>query len=75
MKFSQFSVGQYVSFDKTFSLTDYEKFRDFSADSNPLHWNRDFALASGSAQPILPLGLATSPFSAIAGMAFPGCHP
>lgn len=72
MKFSQFSVGQYVSFDKTFSLTDYEKFRDFSADSNPLHWNRDFALASGSAQPILPLGLATSPFSAIAGMAFPG---
>lgn len=72
MKFSQFAVGQYVAFTRAFSSEDYEKFRAVSADNNPLHWDVDYAREAGFSQPILPLGLSISPFSAIAGKALPG---
>ncbi|NTG16466.1 SDR family NAD(P)-dependent oxidoreductase [Agrobacterium rhizogenes] len=72
MRFSQFELGQYVSLKRVFSSRDYESFKDLSWDSNPLHWNAAFSNSSEFSQPIVPLALAVSPFSAIAGLSFPG---
>lgn len=72
MNFSDFRAGQYVSFERSFGDGDFERFRVFSWDANPLHADHDYARASEIGERIVPLALAVSPFSAIAGMAVPG---
>ena len=71
-KFSDFSVGDLIYFNKTFKNNDYKKFAEISEDFNPLHHNNKYALKYGDGHNIVPLHLIISPISRIAGMNFPG---
>ncbi len=71
-KFEDFSIGDYTTFDKIWDLTIFEKFRSISGDNNPLHHDKVYASKTSFGQPIVPLHLAISPLSAIAGMMIPG---
>ena len=71
-KFSDFSVGDLIFFNKTFKNNDYKKFAEISKDFNPLHHNNKYALKYGDGHNIVPLHLIISPISRIAGMNFPG---
>lgn len=72
MMFSDFRLGQVVTFKRVFDQTDFDAFRALSGDANLLHAEGAFAEASEFGGPIVPLALAVAPFSAIAGMALPG---
>ena len=72
MNFDDFSVGDYTYFEKSFTFEDYKKFELLSGDSNPLHSNEDYAKLTKYSKNIIPLHLTISPFTAIAGMCFPG---
>lgn len=72
MNFSDFSLGQYVSFVRRFDHEDYGRFLALSEDANPLHSDESYARGSEYGERIVPLAMAVSPFSAIAGMALPG---
>lgn len=67
-----FKVNDTYSFCRTYSLQDFEAFSQLSGDENPLHHDEVYAAQTSFAQPIVPLHLAASPLSAIAGMVFPG---
>lgn len=71
-KFEQFTVGDAISFDKTFWPKDFEKFAELSGDLNPLHHDPDYAAMYANNQLIVPLHLIIGPLSRIAGMNFPG---
>lgn len=72
MRFEEFQVGDYVTFEKSFESAHFERFKELSGDNNALHWNEQVGAASEFSQTIVPLALAVSPFSAVAGMALPG---
>jgi 3-oxoacyl-[acyl-carrier protein] reductase len=72
MRFSDFNVGDYLSFERTFAKEDFENFAALSGDYNPLHVNDGYAANSGFKQKIVPLHISMAPFSMIAGMYFPG---
>lgn len=71
-KFHSLSIGNYITFDKTFRKKDYEKFFELSGDANLLHSDSDYAQNTEFGQTIVPLHLLISPFSAIVGMGLPG---
>jgi short-subunit dehydrogenase/acyl dehydratase len=70
--FSDFAVGDTIWFERVFELDAFEPFAELSGDRNPLHNNPEYARTTSFGAPILPVHLAASPLSAIAGMAFPG---
>lgn len=72
MKIEDFHVGDFVTFSKSFSNSDFSSFAALSGDLNPLHHDADYAGASDFKRTIVPMYLAASPFSAIAGMMIPG---
>lgn len=67
-----FNVGDLFVLTKKFSIEDYGDFYKISMDANPLHHKKDYGKKSEFAQIIVPLHLAISPFSFIAGMVIPG---
>ncbi len=72
MRFDDFKVGDFVSFETSFSQDDFGAFAKLSGDRNPLHGDADYASRSEFGRPIVPLHLVTAPLSRIAGMIFPG---
>lgn len=72
INFDDFSVGDYTYFEKSFNVEDFRIFEILSGDSNPLHSDEDYAKLTKYGKKILPVHLTISPFSAIAGMCFPG---
>ena len=66
------SVGDYCVLKRTFSKKDFNEFRKLSGDSNPLHHDRAYAEKTSFGSCIVPLFLAASQFSAIAGEYLPG---
>lgn len=72
LRFSEFSVGQVISFPRVFSEGDYPPFLELSDDTNPLHWDEGFSSESHYGKPIVPLHMLIAPFSRIAGVHFPG---
>jgi short-subunit dehydrogenase/acyl carrier protein/acyl dehydratase len=72
MHFSDFNVGDYVSFKKTFRHQDFDKFSSLSGDNNLLHHDKKYSSSTVFKKPIVPVHLAIAPLSMIAGMIFPG---
>lgn len=68
----QFSVGDWVVFDRVFTPKDFEAFSLLSGDRNALHHDAAFAAQSPFGKTIVPLHLTMAPLSMIAGMIFPG---
>jgi 3-oxoacyl-[acyl-carrier protein] reductase len=64
--------GDWVAFEKRFTMKDFRTFSALSGDENPLHWDADYAKMTEFGEVIVPLQLATAPFSAIVGMMLPG---
>jgi short-subunit dehydrogenase/acyl dehydratase/acyl carrier protein len=64
--------GDWVAFEKRFTMKDFRTFSALSGDENPLHWDADYAKMTEFGDVIVPLQLATAPFSAIVGMMLPG---
>jgi short-subunit dehydrogenase/acyl carrier protein/acyl dehydratase len=71
-EFSDFFVGDYVSFKREFSLEDFKVFSKISGDMNPLHHDHAYAKATSFGDIIVPMHLVSAPLSAIAGMMIPG---
>jgi len=71
-KIDDFKIGDFISFDKKFSLSEFEAFSKISGDQNPLHHNEDYGKASEFGQTIVPVHMTSAPLSAIAGMYLPG---
>ncbi len=67
-----FQLNDTYSFEKTFSEENFAAFSVLSGDKNPLHHDHGYAKKTAFEEPIVPLHLAASPLSAIAGMVFPG---
>jgi short-subunit dehydrogenase/acyl dehydratase/acyl carrier protein len=67
-----FAVGDYVTFERSYSLLDFTSFSALSGDTNRLHHDLDYAAQSPFHRPIVPLHLTLAPLSMIAGMVFPG---
>jgi short-subunit dehydrogenase/acyl dehydratase/acyl carrier protein len=67
-----FAVGDYVTFERSYSLLDFASFSALSGDTNRLHHDFDYAAGSPFHRPIVPLHLTLAPLSMIAGMVFPG---
>ncbi|GFR40045.1 hypothetical protein Agub_g583 [Astrephomene gubernaculifera] len=65
-------VGSEASETKTFGTEAVQSFVSLTGDANPIHTDKQAALASGFAAPILPGILVASLFPAIIGSSFPG---
>lgn len=70
--FTSFAVGDYVTFTRRFTAADFKAFEKLSGDSNPLHYDAAYASETRFEKPIVPIFLAASPLSAIAGTMLPG---
>jgi len=64
--------GDYCVIKRIFSKRDFESFRRLSGDNNPLHHDKRYAAKTSFGECIVPLFLATSQLSAIAGEYLPG---
>jgi short-subunit dehydrogenase/acyl dehydratase/acyl carrier protein len=71
-QYSDFSVGDYVVFKRTYTEKDFETFSKLSGDTNPLHHDLSYAAKTKFDNTIVPLHLIASPLSAIAGTMIPG---
>jgi short-subunit dehydrogenase/acyl carrier protein/acyl dehydratase len=71
-QFEDFNIGDYVSFTRSYSKKDFSAFSKLSKDTNPLHHDVSYANLAGYDGNIVPMHLASAPFSAIAGTIFPG---
>jgi len=70
--YEHFNVGEICLFKKTFNEDDFTNFSLLSGDINPLHHDDTYAKQSRFKKTIVPLHLAATPLSAIAGVVFPG---
>ncbi len=70
--FTSFAAGDYVTFTRRFTAADFKAFEKLSGDSNPLHHDAAYAADTRYKKPIVPIFLAASPLSAIAGTMLPG---
>jgi 3-oxoacyl-[acyl-carrier protein] reductase len=70
--YEDFNIGEIYVFKKTFSQRDFKKFSSLSGDTNPLHHDERYVENTRYKKTIVPLHLAASPLSAIAGVVFPG---
>lgn len=66
------TVGDYCVLKRAFSKQDFKEFRKLSGDGNPLHHDRAYAEETSFGACIVPVFLAASQFSAIAGEYLPG---
>jgi len=67
-----FKIGDYIEWQKTFTLEDVQKFAAISGDINPVHLDADFAASTQFGKPIVHGMLAASLFSAIIANELPG---
>ena len=70
--FEDFSTGDYVTFERSYSLADFAAFSTLSGDKNPLRCDADFGAKSSFGRLIVPMHITLAPLSMIAGMVFPG---
>jgi len=73
-QYEDFCIGDVYTFCKTFTANDFINFSLLSGDNNPLHHDNEYAKKTPFKKTIVPLHLACSPLSAIAGMVFPGVN-
>ena len=71
-RYASFARGDYVTFTRRFTAADFKAFEKLSGDSNPLHHDAAYAADTRFKTPIVPIFLAASPLSAIAGTMLPG---
>jgi acyl dehydratase len=71
-RIEDFEAGQHVSFTKTFTEEDLQRFIDITGDVNPLHVDDAFAAATPFGRRILHGMLTASLFSTLVGMLLPG---
>lgn len=67
-----FAAGDTLLLRRTFTAADFAAFRQLSGDANALHHDAAYAAGTRFGRPILPMHLSAAPFSAVAGMVFPG---
>lgn len=67
-----FEVGQHVTFTKTFTDDDVQRFIDITGDVNPLHVDESFASRTPFGRRVLHGMLTASLFSTMVGMLLPG---
>ncbi|HIJ83557.1 MAG TPA: SDR family NAD(P)-dependent oxidoreductase, partial [Magnetococcales bacterium] len=71
-RYQNIRIGDRVDFTRCFSMESFQEFSRLSRDSNPLHHDMTYVMATSFQQPIQPLHLTSIPLSAIAGMMLPG---
>jgi len=67
-----FEPGQHVTFTKTFTEEDVQRFIEITGDVNPLHVDEAFAAATTFGRRVLHGMLTASIFSTMVGMFLPG---
>jgi 3-hydroxybutyryl-CoA dehydratase len=71
-RIDDFHVGQHVTFSKTFTDDDIERFIEITGDVNPLHVDDEFAAGTPFGRRVLHGMLTASIFSTMVGMLLPG---
>ena len=71
-RIDDFTVGQHVTFTKTFTDDDVRRFVEITGDVNPLHVDDAFAAQTRFGRRILHGMLTASIFSTMVGMLLPG---
>jgi acyl dehydratase len=71
-KIDDFTVGQHVTFTKTFTEDDVRRFIEITGDVNPLHVDDGFAAETPFGRRVLHGMLTASIFSTMVGMLLPG---
>jgi 3-hydroxybutyryl-CoA dehydratase len=69
---ADFHIGQHVTFTKTFTDDDIQRFVEITGDVNPLHVDDEFAAATPFGRRVLHGMLTASIFSTMVGMLLPG---
>jgi acyl dehydratase len=71
-RIEDFQAGQHVTFRKTFTEADVERFIEITGDVNPLHVDEEFAAGTQFKHRVLQGMLTASIFSTMVGMLLPG---
>jgi 3-hydroxybutyryl-CoA dehydratase len=71
-RIEDFQVGQHVTFTKTFTEEDMQRFIEITGDVNPLHVDEEFARRTPFGHRVLQGMLTASIFSTMVGMLLPG---
>jgi 3-hydroxybutyryl-CoA dehydratase len=71
-RIDDFAVGQHVTFTKTFTEEDMQRFIEITGDVNPLHVDEEFARRTPFGHRVLQGMLTASIFSTMVGMLLPG---
>jgi 3-hydroxybutyryl-CoA dehydratase len=71
-RIDDFEIGQHVTFTKTFTDDDIQRFVEITGDVNPLHVDDEFAAATPFGRRVLHGMLTASIFSTMVGMLLPG---
>ena len=71
-RIDDFEPGQHVSFSKTFTEEDMQRFIEITGDVNPLHVDEEFAARTQFRRRVLQGMLTASIFSTMVGMLLPG---
>jgi acyl dehydratase len=71
-RIDDFTVGQHVTFTKTFTDDDVRRFVEITGDVNPLHVDDAFAAQTRFGRRVLHGMLTASIFSTMVGMLLPG---
>jgi 3-hydroxybutyryl-CoA dehydratase len=71
-RIEDFQVGQHVTFTKTFTEEDMQRFIEITGDVNPLHVDEEFARKTKFGRRVLQGMLTASILSTMVGMLLPG---
>jgi acyl dehydratase len=71
-RIEDFQVGQHVTFTKTFTEEDMQRFIEITGDVNPLHLDEEFARQTKFRHRVLQGMLTASILSTMVGMLLPG---
>src|SRR5207247_8073170 len=71
-RIEDFEVGQHVTFTKTFTEDDVQRFIEITGDVNPLHVDEEFASRTQFGGRVLHGMLTASILSTMVGMVLPG---
>ena len=71
-RIEDFQIGQHVTFTKTFTEEDMQRFIEITGDVNPLHVDEEFARKTKFGRRVLQGMLTASIFSTMVGMLLPG---
>ena len=71
-RIEDFQIGQHVTFIKTFTEEDMQRFVEITGDVNPLHVDEEFARKTKFGRRVLQGMLTASILSTMVGMLLPG---